>query len=274
MAIEELLEELLSRSLCPRPRWAATVVGDGVGGVDELAAQFLDSDFRESCEPRCRILEVLIEPVYLLESDWIVQLNEVVDVSLRDGDRQELAQSKNPTLKLLISDGIDVAAVAKRLIPGIAVGTVGVKLEIKKGTLFRYGIPLLDEMNTRVIGGSCTTLLEQLEEFRGRERGTFAERVRDALHLVNTDFSESLQIDVQVPEIRPPRMPSDTWEANAQRPISATAKTPQPVGKQEKTTKNRKQRQPKAPKAPKTKTPVPAQIQIGTDDDDDEVMFL
>ena len=201
--IRRALVFLRSRGINPKHKWVESVIMSGVRSPEEVMERFLDTDISETadCDAENQLSMNFMKPEFVLESPVTLQVNEVVDVSLPESDRLAMKQSDSPTLKLLLSNGDTIYAVAQRPIPGIAVGCPGAKIQIRADTVMRYGVFVLDDENTLVLGGQSPAILAMIADKKKQKPVGFREAIEQSLHLVKDGFSPDLGVRVHLPEL-------------------------------------------------------------------------
>ena len=138
--------------------------------VDEIFEKFLNTDISETCNSNESLITALQKKEYSLEKSLVVQIDEVVDVSIPRKDRSNNKCSDFPTYKLLINDGgMQMAGVMQTTNTKInSSSTPGIKIEIKEGTLLCYGVFLLHDSNINYHGGSSPNLIKKKRKTQQR----------------------------------------------------------------------------------------------------------
>lgn len=193
---------LRSRGINAKRKWVEETLVSGAKSPEDVLERFLNADIEETteCGPENQLSMNFMKPQMILEAPVIVQVNEVVDVSLPELERLEMKESSSPTLKLLLSDGDSIYGIVQRPIPGIKVGCAGVKVKISAGTIMRYGVFILNEENTLCLGGRSDKIAAAAEEARQWKPIGFRERVEEAMSLLPEPFSPELDITVGLPK--------------------------------------------------------------------------
>ena len=123
---------------------------------------FLNNDLHTTSDPVIDPESFLYED-YILESTILVQIDEIVDISLPLSKRKDFIvnnSEKKRTLKFLLSDGhFQFAAISKdylsafdpRIIPGV-------KMKILTGTRAKFGVLFLKSDMIEIIGGQSLEL--------------------------------------------------------------------------------------------------------------------
>jgi hypothetical protein len=106
-------------------------------------------------------------PSYLLEQPFILQLDEVVDISIRENPRLNFEVGPRSTLKFMLNNA---GGVIQEPIPQISIYTVGVKLQLSVGTSCHYGVFLLSPSNTILLGGYSPRMISKRESFIAERR--------------------------------------------------------------------------------------------------------
>lgn len=127
----------------------------------EIFDFFLNNDLRITSES---IIDpnIFIYEDYVLSSNILVQIDEIIDISIPFSKRKEFivnSSTKRRTFKFLLSDGhFQFAAISKdflefdpRIVPGI-------KIKILSGTELKFGILLLKKDKLKIIGGQSLEL--------------------------------------------------------------------------------------------------------------------
>ena len=201
--MNDAISLLRSRGINAKQKWVEDMLLSGARSPEDVLERFLNTDIEETteCDPENQLSMNFMKPQMILEAPVIVQVNEVVDVSLPELERLGMKESTSPTLKLLLSDGDAIYGIVQRPIPGIKVGCAGVKVKISAGTIMRYGVFILNEENTLCLGGRSDKVAAAVEEAQQWKPIGFRDRVEEAMSLVPEPFSPELQIAVYLPEL-------------------------------------------------------------------------
>jgi hypothetical protein len=147
-------------------------------------------------------------PEYSLERAVVVQLDEAVDITLRESSRVNFEASPHPTFKLMLSNaGVPLVGVLQEPVPGISIDSVGVKLELAEGTPCHYGVFLLTAGNTTVLGGFSPSMIDKREAFiadhrQATERASFHFNLDLALPRLPKAFLDAPpDVIVEYPEV-------------------------------------------------------------------------
>ena len=202
LMLREMTSFLESMFINPKSKWVGMMLEEGVSNKRELFEIFLNTDIRETSELSGLSMNFM-KPKYFLERPVILQVNEVVDVSLRKDRRFKMDERQSPTLKLLLSDGDRMIGVAQRHIPGIAVGCAGVKVKIDKGTVMRYGVFVLNEENTEFLGGRSDAIVSLVGEQQqlNSEETEFETNIESAMKSFREDFNPCLAAEIMLPAL-------------------------------------------------------------------------
>jgi hypothetical protein len=158
-------------SVRPTLQWIDSLVISGVNTEAQILAEFLITDIELSSAPHDALTMVERRPTHVIDAPFVVQLDEVVDVSIRERERMNFAIGRTPTFKVMLSNaGLPLVGVLQQPIPGISLDSVGVKLELAAGTVCHYGVLLLSPENTAVLGGTSERMLERRNAFVAERR--------------------------------------------------------------------------------------------------------
>lgn len=127
---------------------------------------FLNTDIAESSEPLDFIKNISsnIGPNYIIENRAILQINEVVDISQPKDSRNKFETSIKGTLKLLLTDGINIVIgitktpISNQIKPS---SDPGLKILLKPPVIVKYGIALLSNDNIQFLGGKSPVLIKK-----------------------------------------------------------------------------------------------------------------
>lgn len=123
---------------------------------------FINTDINLTSLPAFDSSILSVESFYL-RKDILVQVDEIVDISIPYAERCDFKMGKNGTLKLLLDDGsLKFIGISKTRIEYFnPLLQPGLKIIIKKGTLIKYGVVFLDNENIKIIGGKSDIQIER-----------------------------------------------------------------------------------------------------------------
>jgi hypothetical protein len=101
-------------------------------------------------------------PVFQFANPVMLQVHEIVDISLPVAQRLSLEVSSKPTFKLLLSDGFThVIALTKGLFPQLSPTLLpGVKIVVRRGCVARFGVIFFESyQSVEIIGGFSDLLV-------------------------------------------------------------------------------------------------------------------
>jgi hypothetical protein len=181
-------------SISPKLRWLESLIDSGVDTESQILEKFLECDIESSSEPHEALSMVDRRPTYILEREFILQLDEVVDVSVRERSRLNFESGPRSTFKFMLNNaGLPLIGVVQERIPGISIDTVGVKLKVSVGTSCHYGVFLLSPGTTTLLGGSSARMVSKREQFilerrQQREQSSFRHNVEICAHRIPDSF--------------------------------------------------------------------------------------
>ena len=116
---------------------------------------FLNEDLHNTSDPAIDP-NVFLQEDYILDSTILVQIDEIIDISLPFIKRKDFIlnnSEKKRTLKFLLSDGhFQFAAISKDFLPDFNPRIVpGIKIQILYGTKMKFGILLLEKNKLEII---------------------------------------------------------------------------------------------------------------------------
>ena len=162
--IENIKKQYFLLGVSLKIDWIQQMINSGIDDFSLLETYFLKTNINITSEPNREFSDFMKE-YSVTNQDFIVQIDEVVDVGLPYIDRIEMKRSPNGTLKFLLnSGGTQFIGLEKtKLGSEFAIGRIvpGTKILVSKGSEMRYGVLFLTNENTHIIGGKADDLLKQ-----------------------------------------------------------------------------------------------------------------
>lgn len=154
LCYEEIKNILNNEGILIKEAWLSSFLENLSPESGDFIQALLKTDISETCHPT-NLDEFVNQPHAIFENDKnekkqiFLQINEVVDISLPKNQRLNYEISKNPTLKIFLTDGINnFFAISKKPITSFSTTVQpGSKLLIKTPIEIRYGIIFLSEAN-------------------------------------------------------------------------------------------------------------------------------
>jgi hypothetical protein len=145
----------------PAPNWLSSLTPH----IDsaQLLAEFLTLDLQQTSEPSLPPT-ILTAPVHRLTDPILLQIAEIVDITLPLTQRANFEISKTPTFKLLLSDGFThYIGLTCGMFPQLSPLLMpGVKILVRSGTTIRFGVFLFNSsQNAELIGGHSDILFDK-----------------------------------------------------------------------------------------------------------------
>ncbi|EAY21430.1 hypothetical protein TVAG_198690 [Trichomonas vaginalis G3] len=144
--------------------WLQELIANGVATYEQIKILFLQSNLENSVETNNEFTQFK-NPKVTISQDCVVQVEEVVDISLPSAERIEFRQNPQGTLKLLLRSGeYQFIGIEKEKFNTNQLNTFtqpGTKIRIKSGTQMRYGVLFLTSQNFDIIGGICKELIDK-----------------------------------------------------------------------------------------------------------------
>jgi hypothetical protein len=161
--MQTLLDSLARFRAEPSLEWLSTKVANPPLNIDAIVDEFLQSDLSRTSKP------VLVPgdftlPQLKFSKAALLQIHEIVDITLPSPQRLNLEVSSKPTFKLLLSDGFTLTvAITKGLFPHFSPTLLpGLKIVINSDTMCRFGVIFLESFrNVEIIGGYCEALVDK-----------------------------------------------------------------------------------------------------------------
>jgi hypothetical protein len=134
-------------------------------GASDPVTEFLALDLSVTSSP---VLSPgnFSHPQFTFSKSALLQVHEILDISLAAPQRLNLEVSPSPTFKILLSDGfVPVVALTKGLFPQLSPALLpGLKLVVKPGVVTRFGVILLEShRSVEFIGGFSPLLIERCQ---------------------------------------------------------------------------------------------------------------
>ena len=162
--IENIQKQYFMMGVSLRSDWIQEMISNGIQDFSVLEKNFLKTNIGITSEPN-REFSNFMQEYSITSQDFIVQIDEVVDIGLPYVDRIEMKRDPNGTLKFLLnSGGTQFIGLEKtKLGPNFTIGriTPGTKLLISKGSEIRYGVLFLTPENAHILGGKADDLISQ-----------------------------------------------------------------------------------------------------------------
>lgn len=130
---------------------------------------FLNTDIEQSSEPLDFMNEICTKGIvdFEINDRAILQINEVVDVSLPKYLRSRLEVQRKGTLKLLLTDGVnEIIGITKAPIDCQInpASNPGSKILLKPPIIVKYGVMFLSNDNIQYYGGKSPILIQKRKE--------------------------------------------------------------------------------------------------------------
>lgn len=211
--LEEIKNKFTSQcGLVPRDDWLNSLFSRNISNFQKIWEDFLTTNICRTTLP-FRELRQVTEPCLKLSKSVVVQINEVVDISLPNSDRIAFKQSPKGTLKFLMSHGdqIFIGIEKEKLDSSIFNTTLvpGCKVRISKGTEFRYGVLFIRKNNIELLKSSFAPDLiekrEQIYQSAGTQRTSKLQR--NAAPVVQAQPLQPVQHVQQAPPQVPVQQP-------------------------------------------------------------------
>jgi hypothetical protein len=161
--MKEVLASLARFKAQPSPKWLAPKTSAFPVDSQAILDDFLHSDLSQTSTATVLPGDFTL-PRFQFVSSVLLQVHEIVDITLPTSQRLNLEISSNPTFKLLLSDGFSsIVAITKGLFPQFSPALLpGVKLIVHQGCVARYGVVFLESyQNIEIIGGYSPILIEK-----------------------------------------------------------------------------------------------------------------
>jgi hypothetical protein len=129
----------------------------------QILEQFLALDLSQTSEPTLSITS-LANPCWHLVDPILVQIEEIVDITIPFSQRINFEISKNPTFKILLSDGfVQCIGLTRGMFPQLSpLLTPGAKALVKAGSEVRFGVIFFNShQNVEILGGKSPLLVEK-----------------------------------------------------------------------------------------------------------------
>ena len=148
---------LVSIGAAPCKEWLARHTNSSLASVID----FLHTDIRETSAPALDPAALAL-PCFRFGKTTLLQVDEIVNITVPLHDRLELKNTKG-TMKMLVSDGFcSTAAITKDEISEIQPRLVpGVKIMVRQGTEMRFGVILIRKENVEVLGGRSALMSDR-----------------------------------------------------------------------------------------------------------------
>lgn len=145
----------------PKTSWIQENLSKGIT-ADELQTFFLQEELSVTSDS-CFDPNLKDRKDFILKSNILIQINEIVDISLPLSSRCLLDVNKNEsrrTFKCILSDGYcQYVGVSKTSFPFFHPQILpGVKIKLLKGTKVKYGVFLLEAEKLHILGGLSSNL--------------------------------------------------------------------------------------------------------------------
>lgn len=162
----EHIQKLSSLGVYLNKSWIDFVKSKDFRSFDDLLNEFLFTDIEQTTEPNYFLIENIQKPQCFITTPMIIQIDEIIDVSLSDKDRLYNNKSQNPTLKMLVnSGGFKTSGIIQDQIQNLDLDIEpGLKILVKSGAYLIYGVLMICEDNTIVLGGSSPKLIEKRDK--------------------------------------------------------------------------------------------------------------
>lgn len=172
-----LFDFLIQSSANPKMSWVASMYKQGITDTEILLEIFLDTDITQTSDVTGTSLNSQRQK-YMLDKEILVQVDEIVDISQDEEQREKLIFSDKGTMKYLLNDaGEHMIGVSQKKIELIDNDSPpGIKIIILPGTIVRYGVFLLDDDHIKILGGKsslCQSSKERILRSLRRNTSSF-----------------------------------------------------------------------------------------------------
>lgn len=209
--MDDLCASLTEMGMNPKMRWLEMMLREGVNDPSTIFNAFLESDISQTSEPTDLSMS-LTRRVHKLSSSVILQVDEVVDVSLRRNARfEQFDNPKQKTLKVCFSDGgVPLVGIILDEIMNFDVNQPGLKIRIAEGTPVHYGIIILKNENVEVLGGFSIERVVEKDEVSQTASSESFEASANAVMEFLPDFAADLDVTVDLEVLNQAPDPSPT----------------------------------------------------------------
>ena len=162
--INDLKTLLQSDGFYVKDEWIQKFDQNQLQQIDPVKKKFLETNIKETSEQISDLLS-FSEAHRKTKYDYVVQVDEVVDISLQESDRIVFKHSPRGTLKFLLNTGGEhFVAIEKEQINSKSINVFmqpGSKIKIKAGSDLWYGVLFLNNSNVSFLGGHAPDLVEK-----------------------------------------------------------------------------------------------------------------
>ncbi|KAH0795841.1 recQ-mediated genome instability protein 1 [Histomonas meleagridis] len=200
----EFIKKLKSLGWNIKESWFNQVFNNGINDFDTIHQELLNTDISLSCEPHDDFLSLAQKSYWSLPYNVVLQVNEVVDISLPYEKRINFESSPKGTFKIDLSDGgFQLVGVTETQIPHLSVSIMpGQKIHISNNTVVCYGVFMLNEHNVQINGGFSDIQIEKKERITAEapQESTFGELIESH----NFDIQYPSNPIIKYPNVKPP----------------------------------------------------------------------
>ena len=172
--LTQIKDALWHQGYMVKDEWLRSQNTSNMNQINYIKRKFLDSSIEQTCEPILAFKPDTSHPKKTSQY-YVVEIVEVVDISLSETDRIHLKRSPRGTLKFLLNAGGQLfIAIEKSKLPEDFNTTItpGTKLEISPNADFIYGVLFLTPDNCRLLGGMNPALIYKRKHIYGdKENG-------------------------------------------------------------------------------------------------------
>ena len=162
--INDLKTLLFADGFYVKDDWIKNFDQTPVEQLDSVKKKFLETNIDKTSEQISDLLS-FSENHRVTKNDYVVQVDEVVDISLQESDRIVFKHSPRGTLKFLLNTGGEhFVAIEKEKIDSKNISVFmqpGSKIKIKAGSDLWYGVLFLNSSNVLFLGGYAPELVEK-----------------------------------------------------------------------------------------------------------------
>lgn len=167
MSENGLRARFLADGINIKNEWLQNMINNGNSSYEMLYKAFMETNIEQTTNVNKEFTQYQNQKV-VISSNNVVQIEEIVDISLPFNDRAEFRQDPNGTLKLLLNiGGYQFIGIEKTKITNNQISTFttpGSKLRIKAGSVMRYGVLFIGNDNVEFLGGFSPDLVEKRKQ--------------------------------------------------------------------------------------------------------------
>jgi hypothetical protein len=175
LSLQSVKNWLIPRGVpTPKDDWINSLIWRNFESFQKIWDEFLITNINLTTLP-FKDFDEFTSPCLKLSRSAVVQINEVVDISLPSPDRVAFKQSPKGTLKFLLTYGNQIfIGIEKEKLDSSVFNTTltpGCKASISEGTEFRYGVLFLKPSNIKLLAGSSASDLVAKRKFIYQKEG-------------------------------------------------------------------------------------------------------